>query len=500
MFHCFVLALAGLTQAQTLDPARTAWGFDRSDLAPHPGVRFGVLSNGMRYALMRNPVPAGVLSARLRIAAGSTVQSPREQGFMHVLEHLIFTGSANLPKGALSTMLPHQGLKRWTDFNAFTSFNETVYRLDLTKSDRRARDTVLTLMREISTNLIFERRTVEDAKTTITQEIRARDAVQDRIRSAQENFFMPGTPLTRGSVAGTEASVRRARGASLRRLYERYYVPGRTTLVLVGDFDPAAAEADIVARFSDWRPRAEVGADPPAPSIRTDRSAEARLLVDAAAPTSIAVAVAKPLGGADAAARRDAVYLEHLGAEMLDRRLARIAAAPDAPFASASAAIYDHAATARLARIDVTAQNRDWRGALQAGARELADALEHGFSQAELDAQLAADGRALTADAAPRTSPALADAIVDAVERRIVFTEPADPRASIAYLARVRLADVNAAFKTAWASSGRLIFVSHNRRISDGKAAILAGWNDGGRATDPRPAGAGPERHPASPW
>lgn len=499
MFRCFALALAGLAQAQIPNPARTAWGFDRSDLTPHPGVRFGVLPNGMRYALMRSPVPAGGFSARLRIAAGSTVQGPREQGFMHVLEHLIFTGSANFPPGALMLTLPSQGLRRPADFNAFTSFNETVYRLDLTKSDRRARDTALTVMREVSTDLRFGRRSVESAKTSVVHEIGARDTVRDRITSVQEDFFMPGTPLTRGSVAGTEASVRRARGASLRRLYERYYVPGRTTLVLVGDFDPAAAEAEIAARFSDWRPRAEVGADPPAPSIRTDRGVEARLFVDPAAPTSVAITVVKPLGGADAGARRDAVYLEHLGAEMLSRRLARAAAAPEAPFGSATAAIYDHAATARLARIDVTAKDHDWRGALQAGARELDDALAHGFSQAELDAQLAIGRRALAADAAPRTSPALADAIVDAVERRIVFTEPADPRASDAYLARVRLADVNAAFKAAWASPSRLIFVSHDRRTAGGEAAILAAWNGSGRAIDPGSAGAELDRHPASP-
>lgn len=310
---------------------------------------------------------------------------------------------------------------------------------------------------------------------------------------------MPGMPLTRGSVAGTEASVRRARGAALKRLYERYYVPGRTTLVLVGDFDLAAAEAEIAARFSDWRTRAEVGADPPAPSIRADRGVEARLFVDLSAPTNIAIAVVKPLGGADAGARRDVVYLEHLGAEMLSRRLARAAAAPGAPFASASAAIYDHAATARLARIDVTAKDRDWRGALQAGARELADVLGHGFSEAELDAQLAVGRRALVAAAAPRTSPALADAIVDAVERRIVFTQPADPGASYAYLARVRLADVNAAFKAAWAGAGRLIFVSHDRRMAGGEAAILAAWSETESIVIPRSAGAERESGPASP-
>ena len=43
----FALAVpAHAQQAQAIpDPVRTSWRFDRSDLSPHPGVRFGVLAN-----------------------------------------------------------------------------------------------------------------------------------------------------------------------------------------------------------------------------------------------------------------------------------------------------------------------------------------------------------------------------------------------------------------------------------------------------------------------
>jgi zinc protease len=160
---------------------------------------------------------------------------------------------------------------------------------------------------------------------------------------------------------------------------------------------------------------------------------------------------------------------------MLNRRLARIASATDAPFLSASSAIYDHFSTGRLARLDVAAKDRDWRKALLAGQAELRRALEPGFSQAELDEQLAASGQALADVAAPKTSPQLADAIADSVGRGIVFTAANDGSAAQAYLAQVRLEDVNAAFRAAWANPGRLIFVSHNRSISKAEAAYLPG-------------------------
>jgi zinc protease len=131
----------------------------------------------------------------------------------------------------------------------------------------------------------------------------------------------------------------------------------------------------------------------------------------------------------------------------------------------------------RLARIELEARGGEWKRALEAGASELARVRAEGFSQAELDQQIAASRRALVRDAAPRTSTALADAIIDAVNRRIVFTQPADPAGTDAYLAQVRLADVNAAFRALWNDQTRLLFVSHGRSIPNGEAAVLAAWH-----------------------
>ena len=127
-----------IAQSAPATEAARAWGFDRSDLAPHPGVRFGVLPNGLRYALMRSAAPG--LSVRMRVGAGASVEALRERGSMHLIEHLIFEGSVNLPPLALPLMLGQQGLVRRTDFRAETSFDETVYSLDLPRADARARN------------------------------------------------------------------------------------------------------------------------------------------------------------------------------------------------------------------------------------------------------------------------------------------------------------------------------------------------------------------------
>jgi zinc protease len=490
---CLIFAAlpAAIAQpSQEMSPkARVAWGFDASDLAPHPGVGFGVLPNGMRFAIMRNEVPAGGLSVRLRFDAGAMDEAEGEQGYLHLLEHLIFHGSDNIPPGALALMFAHRGMKRITDFNAVTSYDETVYRLDLSKSDHNARAAALMLMRDVSSRLSFTRRSVEAAKKDVVQEIAARDAVRDRVAAAQNAYFLPGTPLARGPVVGSRASIRRANAEKLRRLYQRHYVPARAVLVVVGDIDPAIMEAEIASHFADWQGSGtEAKAGRPAVKLSNQRQSQAYLFVDRAAPSEIMVASVTSLHGpSDKAPLRDAQFLERLGNEMLNRRLAAIAGQPDAPFTGASAAIYNHFSAARVASLDIAVRSRHWRGAMRASAIEMRRALDQGFSQLELDEQLALTRGALARSDAARTSPALADAIVDASGRGLIFTEPADPAATAAYLGRVRLEEVNAAFRAAWADAGQLLFVAHDRRFPAAEAEIAAAWRTGFARTGPEP-------------
>jgi zinc protease len=453
-----------------------------------------VLANGMRYAVMRSALPAGGLAVRMRIDVGAVAESGREQGFVHLIEHLAFRGSANLPEGAAALMLHRDGLQRRADFNAFTGFDETIYRLDLAKADPRARETALMVMHEIATNLRFTGRIVRGAKADVRAELAARDPLPDRLLAAKHALFLPGSAIDRGPVTGTAASVNGASPEQLRRLYALYYVPERTVLVMVGDFDPAVVVAEIEARFADWRPgpAAERTAPPAAPAVARppgwdgiERGPTIGLLADRNAPTTVTLATIRPIDAAtDSGKARDTQFLERLGSAMLARRLEAAAAAGGA-FTGSSAESYAWFGIARIASLELTARNGDWRGAMIAGEQALRQLRDAGFSQAELDAQIAISRHELAAAAAPRPSAALADAIIDALSRGLVFTEPADPVTSEAYLARVKLAEVNAAMKAAIWHGQRFLFVTHDRKIPGDTRAISAAWSRAFIATDP---------------
>ena len=108
-----LLALAllnpGPAGAQAVAPsiAQSArpWFYENSDVPMDPAWRFGVLPNGVRYAIRRNDIPARMVSIRVRVDVGSLMEEPSEAGFAHFIEHLSFRGSRDVPDGEIGEML-----------------------------------------------------------------------------------------------------------------------------------------------------------------------------------------------------------------------------------------------------------------------------------------------------------------------------------------------------------------------------------------------------------
>ena len=61
----------------------------------------------------------------------------------------------------------------------------------------------------------------------------------------------------------------------------------------------------------------------------------------------------------------------------------------------------------------------------------------------------------------------------------VVPTAPGPAADTAAYLARIRLDAVNAAFRAAWAPPGRLVHVAHDRPIEGGETMLAQAWAAG---------------------
>ena len=107
------------------------WLYKGSDIPVDKAWTFGVLPNGVRYAVRSNGVPPGQVSVRVAIDAGSMMERESELGFAHFLEHLSFRGSRYVTDGEAKRVWQRLGASFGSDTNAETSGTQTIYKLDL---------------------------------------------------------------------------------------------------------------------------------------------------------------------------------------------------------------------------------------------------------------------------------------------------------------------------------------------------------------------------------
>lgn len=494
---CAALLLAA---PPSLAAPAAPWPQATSDLKADPAIRFGTLPNGMRYAIRKQSIPPGLASLRLRIDAGSMMETDAQQGLAHFLEHMAFNGSKNVKEGEMTRMLERLGLAFGPDTNASTSFGETIYMLDLPKTDAETVDTALMLMRESASNLSIEQAAVDRERGVVLSEERARDTPGYRIVKERLAFWLKGQRLPDRMPIGKVDVLKSAPAREVSDFYRRYYRPERAVLVAVGDFDVDAMETKIRARFADWRGEGPAGGEPPQGKVAA-RGAEAKLVVEPGAPLSLQIAwVAKPDLSPDTAAKRRRDLTEMVALAALNRRYSRLARGANPPFVGATASTFQQEDEADIAVVSVAAEPSRWAEALAAAEQEHRRALTYGFRQDEVDREideLRALLRAAAAGAATRRQSELANEIVASLDDGQVLTSPADELAFFeASVKDLTVEGVSAALKAAFHGSGPLVFMATPQPVAGGEATLMAAFESSRRTPVAAPPAASAVKWP----
>ena len=463
--------------------AAKAWNFAASDIPVDPNIIFGVLPNGMKYALLKNSTPKDSVVLRMRFDIGSFAEADDQRGLAHFLEHMAFNGSKGVPEGEMIKLLERKGLAFGADTNASTGFDETLYKLDLPNASDDLIDTGLMLMRETASELTIDPAAVDRERGIILSERRARDTYQLRSLIDQLGFQMEGMTVANRIPVGTEEVIRTAPAARIRDLYDRYYRPERATLVMVGDFDPAAIEAKIKARFTDWKGRGPAGADPDIGTIDYSRPEAAHAFIDPAIQDAVTISAFKPwVDELDTKAKRARSLAEDVGEAIVSRRLAKIALAEDSPILAGYLSdasgwkIFDQVS------VGAVAKEGAWPEALALAEQELRRAMLHGFTQAEVDEQLANRRTSLknaVAGVTTRRSTTMADVLVQAAKGDFVVVRPETSQSLFEATAPALTAEaVGAAFRKRMDGlSAPLAYVTAKKPLEGGTAAVLAALN-----------------------
>src|SRR5208282_2418799 len=164
------------------DPLRAAIPFPQaaSDLRPDPAISFGTLPNGVRYVVMPNHEPRNRASLRLLVLSGSLEEREDQRGLAHFLEHMAFNGSTHHPPGTLVEYFQRLGMSFGGDTNAYTSFDRTVYKIELPDIRPATVAEGLGVFSDMAGGLLLRPDMIVKERPIILSEKRTRDSAEYR--------------------------------------------------------------------------------------------------------------------------------------------------------------------------------------------------------------------------------------------------------------------------------------------------------------------------------
>lgn len=355
-----------------------------AELPLEPSIRAGRLPNGLRYFLRQNARPAKRVSLRLAVDVGSIHEEDDQRGLAHFLEHMAFNGSANFKPGELVAFLESIGARFGPHVNASTSFDETIYMLDVPTDRDGYVDKGLLALRDFAGGASLTGEEIDKERGVVLEEWRGRLGAGSRVTDQQLPVLFAGSRYADRLPIGLPDTLRTFPHQRLRDFYRTWYRADRMAVVVAGDLPLDEAERLVRARFGDLPAPA---GPPPAVARAVPPHAETlyKMVTDSEAQRwSVTVAFKRTPepDGTVGAYRRSIV--RGLALSMLNQRLAEIARRPDAPFLSADAGASGLGRALSIFELSAEVAAGKTAQGLDAVVREARRARQFGFTAAEI--------------------------------------------------------------------------------------------------------------------
>lgn len=458
---------------------------ETSDIPNDKAVTWGLLDNGLRYAILPNEEPPNRVSIRLFVDAGSLMEADNQQGLAHFLEHMAFNGTTNFPAGEMVEYFQRLGMGFGNHTNAHTSFNETVYKLELPNSEAKMLDEGMQLIRDYADGMKLLPDEIDDERGIILSEKRTRDSVSWRTFVDQMKFAFPNIRVSSRMPIGTEDVINNAPRERFVEFYENWYTANRMAVIVVGDVETANIETLIKKYFGDMakrekRPTPEMG------ELASRGFATNYHFEEEAGETSVSIEALTPrINPPDNSARRTQDLQLMIASQIINRRLERIAKDEDSPISSANmhAGDFFDLGFSLYSSIDADCKPENWEKSIALIEQELRKALEFGFTAGEFK-EVTANIMQMYEDAAKqmgtRQSKDLANQLASRLGQRRIFTSPADDLPRITEtLKTISAESCKAELKDLWSNANEtLALLSGNVVVENAEAAIEAAYKE----------------------
>jgi zinc protease len=215
-----------------------------------PKVITGKLSNGLKYYIRENQKPENRVEMRLIVNAGSLQENEEQQGLAHFVEHMCFNGTKNFPKNELVNFLEKMGIRFGSGLNAYTSFGETVYKLQVPTDNQEILNTGYLVLEEWAHNVSFEEEEIEKERGVVIEEWRLGLNAGDRMRKEYFPVILSGSRYAERLPIGKIEVLENFKPKVLKDYYNDWYRPDLMAVIVVGDIKAKEAEAKIIEHFN----------------------------------------------------------------------------------------------------------------------------------------------------------------------------------------------------------------------------------------------------------
>jgi zinc protease len=280
------------------------------------------LDNGLKVVLAPDrTVP--VVATNLWYGVGSRNEVEGMTGFAHLFEHMMFQGSAHVPKNRHFELIERVG----GTLNATTWFDRTNYFETVPSNDLE-----LTLWLE-SDRMGWMLPAMTQEKLDNQRDVVKNEKLQrydnqpygDWSERVQKLIYPEGHPY-RHTVIGSMEDIDAATLDDVGSFFETFYVPDNAVLTLAGDIDPAAALEQVKRYFGDIEPGGPIPTLPGNPDVESliGQTVRDHVVADVPLPRVIMAFRSPSYGAEDFAVAEVSQALLGMGrASRLYRRLVR---------------------------------------------------------------------------------------------------------------------------------------------------------------------------------
>jgi predicted Zn-dependent peptidase len=223
------------------------------------GYRKSVLPNGIRLVTERMPHVRSV-AVGVWVETGSRDEIAERGGISHLIEHLVFKGTATRSAESIARTMDSVG----GQMDAFTTKEHTCFYVQVLDEHLPL---AVDLLTDILLHPLFDAEELEREKSVVLQEIKmVEDTPDDVIHDIFAAQVWGEHPLGR-PILGTRERVTGFGRETVQRHFADEYVPGRIVIAVAGNVTHAAVVDLFAARFNGDR-RPPVGRTPAGGSAR----------------------------------------------------------------------------------------------------------------------------------------------------------------------------------------------------------------------------------------